>query len=36
MVKHQFGKSLGQMFTKRQDALDYLREMNIVDSVMNS
>ena len=36
MVKKQFGSSLAQAFLKRQDAIDFMQEMNIIDSVMNS
>jgi hypothetical protein len=36
MVNRQFGESLAQAFTRRQEALDFLHEVNIVDSVMNS
>ena len=36
MVEKQFGASLAKAFTKRQEAIDFLNEMNIVDSVQNS
>ncbi len=36
MVEHQFGESLAKAFLARQEAIDFLNEMNIVDSVQNS
>jgi hypothetical protein len=35
-VEHQFGESLAKAFLARQEAIDFLNEMNIVDSVQNS
>lgn len=36
MVEHEFKDSLIRAFERRQEALDFLNEMNIVDSVQNS
>jgi hypothetical protein len=36
MVEHQFGASLSHAFEQRGPALEYLNEMNIIDSVQSS